>query len=132
MKRFLPLLLALVLTIAMTSPALAAGPKLAPSAGNAKSPFTLVGTITAIDATAKTVTVKILRGNSLVKSYIGQEVLIKTSAATLYRFTNGTTTTVITFSDLKIGNAVSVTGTLSGGTWATTRITVGAKLSCLP
>ena len=123
MKRFLPLLLAFALTVALTTPALAAG--------RGKAPFTLVGTITAIDATAKTVTVQVLRGNTVIKAYIGQTVTLTTATATKFRFTDGKKTTLIKFSDLKIGDAVSASGTLSDGIWTASRITVGAKLDCL-
>jgi hypothetical protein len=121
MKKMLPIMLALALTFAMFTPALAAGK------GN--SPFALVGTITAIDSAS--VTVQVVSGNAQVKAYIGQTVTIKTTAATLFRFTDGTVTTVIKFEDLKAGDAVSAGGTLSGGVWTASRITVGAKLTCL-
>ena len=49
MKRFIPLLLALALTLALFTPALAAGK------GN--SPFALVGKITAINMASQSVTV---------------------------------------------------------------------------
>lgn len=121
MKKMLPFMLALALTFALFTPALAAGK------GN--SPFALVGKITAIDT--ESVTVQVVSGNAQVKAYIGQTVTIKTTAATLFRFTDGSITTVIKFSDLKVGDAVSAGGTLTGGVWTATRITVGAKLTCL-
>lgn len=123
MKRFLPILLALVLTVGLFTPAFAAGK------GNA--PFALVGKITAIDLATGSVTVQIVSGNALVKSFIGQSVTIKTTSATLFRYTDGTVTTVIKFEDLKVDNSVSAGGTLSGGIWTASRLTVGAKLTCL-
>ena len=123
MKRFLPILLALVLTVGLFTPAYAAGK------GN--SPFALVGKITAIDPAARSVTVQVVSGNALVKGSIGQSVTIKTTNTTLFRYTDGSVTTNIKFEDLKVGNAVSAGGSLSGGTWTASRITVGAKLTCL-
>jgi hypothetical protein len=123
MKRFLPILLALVLAVGLFTPAFAAGK------GN--TPFALVGRVTAIDPATQSVTVQVVSGNALVKLSIGQSVTIKTSTATLFRYTDGTVTRVIKFEDLKIGDAVSAGGTLSGGIWTASRITVGAKLTCL-
>ena len=123
MKRFLPLLLAFALTLALATPALAAG--------KGKAPFSLVGTIKAIDATTQTVTIQVLRGNALVKPFINQTVTLKTGAHTRFLFTDGTTTTTITFADLKVGDPVSATGVLLDNVWTAARITVGAKLDCL-
>ena len=123
MKRFLPFMLSLVLAFALFAPVLAAGK------GN--SPFTLVGKITAIDPASRSVTIQVLRGNKLVKPYFGQTVTLTTTMATLFRFTDGTVTTIIKFDDFKIGDAVSASGKLSGGIWTASRITVGAKLDCL-
>jgi len=123
MKRFMPILLALVLAAGFFTPAFAAGKK--------NSSFALVGKITAIDLATRSVTVQIVSGNASVKSFIGQAVTIQTSAATMFRYTDGTVTKVIKFEDLKVGNAVSAGGTLSGGIWTANRITVGAKLPCL-
>ncbi len=123
MKRFIPLMLALALTFALFTPALAAGK------GN--STFALVGKITAIDPATQSVTVQVVSGNAQVKATIGKEVTLKTSTATLFRYTDGSITTVIKFIDLKVGQAVSAGGTLSGGVWIANRITVGAKLTCL-
>lgn len=123
MKRFLPLLLVFALTLALATPALAAG--------KGKTPFTLVGSITAIDVTAQTVTIQVLRGNALVKPFVNQSVTLKTGATTRFLFTDGTTTTAITFADLKVGDPVSASGRLLDNVWTAARITVGAKLDCL-
>ena len=123
MKKILPIKLALALTFALFSTALAAGK------GN--SPFALVGKIIAIDPAAQSVTVQVVSGTAQVKAYIGKPVTINTTTSTLFRYTDGSITTVIKFIDLKVGDAVSAGGTLSGGVWTTSRITVGAKLTCL-
>lgn len=123
MKRFLPVVLVLVLTLTLATPALAAG--------KGKAPFTLVGTITALDAAAQTVTVQVLRGNTLVKPYLNQSVTLKARTATVFRYTDGVTTSTITFADLKVGAALSASGTLAGSLWTASRITIGARLDCL-
>ena len=127
MKRFSIFMLVLILSLTLVTPALAAG-----KSPVAKGPFVLVGKISAIDPVAKTVTVQVLRGNALVKPYLTKTVVINTTVATRYQFTDGTTISTITFSDLVVGNAVSVSGNLVSSVWSATRITVGAKLSCLP
>ncbi len=123
MKRVMPLMLSVFLAIALFSTALAAGPR--------SAPFALAGKITSIDAAARTVTVQVVSGNIKVKSYIGKAVTLTTSAATLFRFTDGTTTTPITFDNLKVGDPVSAGGSLAAGIWNTSRITVGARFDCL-
>jgi hypothetical protein len=123
MKRFLPLMLSVFLSVALFSTALAAGPR--------SAPFALAGKITAIDAVSRTVTVQVVSGNVLVKPYVGKVVTLTTSAATLFRYTDGTTTTATTFETLKVGDPVSAGGTLAAGIWKTSRITIGARFDCL-
>ena len=129
MKRFTILILALVLTVVLTTRVLAAGSQ---PPVNKSGTFALVGKITAIDPVAQTVTVKVLRGNILVKPYLGKTLDIQTKTTTRYFFTDGVTTKRITFTDLKVGDPVSMTGKLANGVWTASRVTVGAKLSCLP
>ncbi|MGB9776651.1 MAG: DUF5666 domain-containing protein [Anaerolineae bacterium] len=127
MKRWMILLLVGVIVAGMAAPALAAGnqpPK--------RMPFHLVGRIVAVDTGAATVTVEVVRGNRVVKPFIGQTVTVQTTAAT--RFLRKTETGVvrIMLADLQAGDAVSVQGTRAGEVWTASRITVGANLSCLP
>ena len=130
MKRMISLSFALLLLVVTVVPAFAASE----SARTPRGPFALVGTISAIDSTNGTVTVNVLKGNKLVQTYIGQSVMIKTTASTRYLLKTSATSvaTPITFADLEIGDPVSVNGTLANGNWTATRITVGASLSCLP
>ncbi len=132
MKKTLVLLLVLIFAFAAVFPAYAAGNN--PGSGQGqKGPrgtFAMTGTITAIGA--NTVTVQVIRGNNLVKPYIGTQLTVTVTAATRYLFKDGTTTTPITFADLKVGDPVSVNGAVANGIWTTKRITVGASLSCLP
>jgi len=73
----------------------------------------------------------VLRGNILVKPYIGKTLDIQTKATTRFFYTDGVTTKIIKFADLKVGDPVSMTGKLANSVWTAYRITVGAKLTCL-
>jgi hypothetical protein len=150
MKKIIVLLLVLALTFAVIIPASAAGN--GPSGGNGngngsgvgtgsgtgqgqqggRGTFAITGTITAIGSNS--VTVNVLRGNKLVQPYIGTQVTVTVNTQTRYVLRSSATTaaTIITFADLKVGQSVSVNGTLANGVWTTSRITVGASLSCLP
>jgi hypothetical protein len=123
MKKILIATVVLFMLAAVVTPAEAAtGPR---------GPFTLVGRITAIDATNGTVTVTVFRGNTLVQPYVGKSLTLTTTAATLYFYKANATAapTPITFADLKVGQPVSVSGTLANGVWTAKRITVTAGAS---
>ena len=124
MKKLAALVLTLVLVMALVTPALAAGPQ----PGKGQGVFTLSGKITALDAATGTVTVEVLAGNKLLKAYKGQSLIIATTTVTRFLAKTGATVQVITFADLKMGDAVSVTGKLASDTWTATRITTGADL----
>ena len=126
MKKILVVAIAFVLALTAVVPAFAAG--------GPRGSFTLIATISAIDPVSGAVTVSVMKGNALAKSYIGQSVVLTTTAQTRYLYKSSPTAVpaLIPFADLKVGNAVSVNGTLANGVWTTTRITVGAKLTCLP
>lgn len=133
MNKLFVLLAVFALAFAAVTPAFAAGQGPGQGQGSQKGPrgtFALVGTISAIGS--NTVTIQVYRGNNLVKLYIGQQLTVTVNAATRILFKNGTTTTPITFTDLKVGDPVSANGTVANGVWTTKRITVGASLSCLP
>jgi len=126
MKKLFVVVLALLIALATVSPAFAAG--------SPRGPFTLVAKISAIDPVSRTVTVSVLKGNTLVKSYVGKNLVMTTTVSTRYLYKSSATAVpvAITFADLKVGNAVSVNGTLANGVWTAARITVGASLTCLP
>jgi len=158
MKKIIVLLLVLVLTFAMVVPASAGGN--GPGAGNGNgyaggngtgtgagtgtgtgngstseqqgpsSIFAITGTIAAIGTDSVTIT--LIRGNKLVQSYIDLPVTVTVNLQTRYLYRTDTATTIIKFVDLKQGQPVSVNGTVANDIWTASRITVGAKLSCLP
>ena len=99
-----------------------------------RTPFYLQGIISAVDSGAKTITVTLIHGNAKVKEFIGTDLVIKTTDATLiYQVTQGdegesgtgeTTEPVLstseddtgrvpkTFADLAIGQKVAIHGRL--------------------
>ncbi len=131
MKRWFAVLLALALLAVATIPVMAA-PEAAQR--SPRGPFTLVGTIATIDPVAGTVTVNVLRGNLLVKPYLGKTLTLNTAVTTIYLYKATATATPvrITFADLKVGDPISVNGTLLSNVWTATRITVGASLLHYP
>ena len=126
MKKLFVVALALLIALIAVSPAFAAG--------GARGTFSLVATISAIDSVSGAVTVTVVKGNTLVKSYVGQNLVMTTIASTRYLYKSSATSipVAITFADLKVGDAVSVSGKLANGVWTAARITVGASLTCLP
>jgi hypothetical protein len=128
MKKCLALTLAFLLLAVTALPVLAASE----TAINPRGPFAMVGKIQSIDAATGTFTVKVYNGNYLVRPYRSQIVTINTTATTryFYKTTAAATATRITFADLKVGEAVSINGSLANGVWTATRITAGASLSC--
>lgn len=86
--------------------------------------FSLVGKITLIDPLAKTVTVKVFTGNILVKPFINKELMVQTTDKTRFLRANQPQPNPITFSDLKLGDWVSVNGVLKDSIWTAGRITV--------
>lgn len=100
-------------------------------AANRRAPFAFVGTIVSVDATTRTVVVTVVAGNTVVKSYIGQNLTIQTTDTTRFLLRNPDgTATVIAFENLVPGQNVSVNGKLSNNVWSANRITVGAELDC--
>lgn len=67
-----------------------------------------------------------------MRDYIGYDLTVRTTAATRFLLKTPSGTVPITFADLRVGQNVSVYGTLANGVWTASRITVGADLSCLP
>jgi hypothetical protein len=92
--------------------------------------FAITGTVSSIDE--NTVTVEVIRGNHLVQPYLNTTVVLTLTPRTRFLFKDETTVTVIGLDDLEVGQPVSVNGIFTDNLWTTTRITVGASLSCLP
>ena len=116
MKRWMLFVLVLGMLFASVSPAMAAGP-------GPRGTFALSGKITSIGDGS--VTVQVLAGNVLVKPYLTKDVTVVVTTSTRFLLKDGT---VIAFADLKVGDAVSVNGTVVNQVWTASRITVGAKL----
>jgi hypothetical protein len=139
MKKMLVILVVLLIAFAVVIPAAAGnGPGGGGKGGSGtgqgqqgtRGTFALTGTIAAIGT--NTVSINVIRGNKLVQPYLGTELTVTVTSRTRYLYKDGTTTSAIGFADLKVGQPVSVHGTLAENVWVTSRITVGASLSCLP
>ena len=126
MKKLIVVALTLLVMMAAVNPVFAAG--------GPRGTFALAGKISAVDAVAGTVTVTVASGNILVKPFLKQDVVIHVTSTTRYLYKSSATAvaTAIKFTDLKVGDAVSVNGTVTNSVWTASRVTVGASLSCLP
>jgi hypothetical protein len=150
MKKMIVLVVLLVLTFALVTPAAAGG--FGPGGGRngagtgtdvgtvtgagvgqgqqaARGTFALTGTIAAIGT--DTVTIDVYRGNKLVQPYLGTQVTVTVTSATRFLLRDGTTVSIISLADLEVGQQVSVNGLFVDDVWMISRITVGATLSCL-
>jgi len=112
--------------------ALAVSPALADAAVTKKGrpvvrPFALVGQVTAKDDGAKTITVKVLRGNSVVRGFIGKELTVCVTDRTIFRL-HRNARTVIGFEDVEVNDYVSIGGvylpSASGGKYVALRVIV--------
>ena len=83
--------------------------------------YALSGRITAIDPVARTVTVWIKNGNTLLKEYEGTEIVLYTTEETAYEVSHSPTT--ISFEQLRVGFEISSIGHLVDGFWVADRIT---------
>ena len=139
-KRWMLLILVvLVMTIAAT-PALAAGSgsqnrqgnqhryELGPQPNN-RYAFALTGTITAIGTDS--ITVLVHNGDRLVKPYIGQEVVVLVVDNTRYRQWTPEGCIPIAFEDLEVGDTTSIQGTVSEEVLTAARVTVDVPC-CTP
>ncbi|NJD60096.1 MAG: hypothetical protein C3F13_13615 [Anaerolineales bacterium] len=97
-----------------------------------RTPFALSGTITSLDSNARTITVNVACGNRLGNPSISQTVTIQTTDGTRFLLRNPDgAATPITFDELLVDQKVSVHATLLDGTYTATRVTAGAKLTCI-
>jgi hypothetical protein len=117
------------------------------------TPFYLQGTISAIDPAAKTITVTLIHGNAQVKQYIGKDLFLQTSDATLFfQITQGNETestteqtatptlsseatqmdrVPITFDKLAVGQKVAIHGNLVNSVYTARLVTVYIKTPIL-
>ena len=115
--------------------------------GARRMPFYLQGTITAIDPTARTITVAVVHANARAKQYIGTDMTLQTSDTTLYfqvvqagdegasaassesaaalsNDENDLGRHAFTFEQLAVGQKVAVHGNLVNNVYTATLITV--------
>ena len=128
MKKWLVIMFVLALIAMSAVPALAKGGVAGNTAGRAlpeetgNNLYALSGSITAIDPVARTVTVWVKTGNTLVKPYEGTEIVLQTTELTAYEVSHSPA--VISFENLKVGMQISSFGHLIDGIWYADRITV--------
>lgn len=109
MKRaLLAVLFVAVILLSAVTPTLA-GAEMTRKGRPIVRPFALIGQVTATDGTAKTITVKVLRGNSTVKKLIGQELTVYVTDKTIFR-RHGDPCEVIGFGDVEVDDYVSIGG----------------------
>lgn len=117
-----------------------------------RTPFYLQGTISALDTSAKTITVTLIHGNAQVKQYLGQDLSMQATDNTLifkitqgyenetgtgesstptlsnlestYGARTGANRLAIPFDQLAIGQKVAIHGNLVDSVYTTTLITV--------
>jgi hypothetical protein len=134
MKRKLIIVAMVTLLLATAAPAWAAGGGEGNRGGDqvrhqqARQPFALVGTITALGT--DTITVEVQSGNRQVKPYIGQDLTILVTGSTSYLHWTSAGSVPITFADLGVGNSTNISGVLSGSTFTATRVTIDVPMSC--
>ncbi len=114
-------------------------------AGGMRQPFYLQGTITAVDAGAKTVTIRVFHGNARVKQFIGTDLVVNASTSMFFEVKQGEDTEgtgdmapsfspandesdtgkiSIDFGHLAVNDIVAVHGNVVAGVYTATVITV--------
>ncbi|MGQ9586249.1 MAG: DUF5666 domain-containing protein [Anaerolineae bacterium] len=122
---FLVLLVVALLTTSAL-PALAADEARPPER---PKPFLLYGIIrelpgTNVDGALHAILVHVLRGNAIVKPYIGQKILILTNADTKFFRQTDDGLVEIKYEDLVVGDEVMINGHVQGNMWWAHRVVV--------
>jgi hypothetical protein len=92
--------------------------------------FTINGEIAAIGT--DTVTISVICGNKTAQVYIGSQVTVTVTPLTRFHSEIGTIDFPVQFSDLQVGQLVSLNGTVVESVWKVRRITIVTALDCLP
>ena len=87
--------------------------------GNGGTWFNLYGTISALDAGARTITVVVITPESLLKY---NPLTVKTTVDTRFKQCDDEVSIRITFSDLAVGSKVRIKGTVAGGVFTATTV----------
>lgn len=111
MKRFLPIVVIAALALTLVPLALAG----APGGGgwkHGKAKFNLVGTVTAVDATAGTVTIKVKAGTRTVRAFRGTEASMSVAADAKVRLLTEDEAVAIALAEVPVGAKVKARGTI--------------------
>lgn len=87
--------------------------------GNGGTWFNLLGTIQAVNAGARTITVQVTTPENLLKY---NPITVKTTSATKFKECEDGVSTGIYFTDLKTGSQVRVKGTVNDGVFVATTV----------
>ncbi len=133
MKKLLVLLVVPLLALAAVIPAAADLPN--PHANQAAAAphgnFQLIGKITAFDPEANTITVLVVRGNKMVKQFIGTELTITVTTTTRFHFKKGMNATPTGIDGLVVGDPVSINGKIVDDVWTARLVNMTASLKSM-
>ena len=108
MKRIIPIVL--LVAVALLVVPLAAGAKPGGGQAKGKAKFNLVGTLTAVDATAGTITVKVKAGTKTVRAWRGAELTMPVDPAARIRLVTADGVKTVKLADLPTDARVKVRG----------------------
>jgi hypothetical protein len=142
MKRMLVVLLVLIVALAAFIPVGAQGGVNGNGTGGSGSGqvrngwFTMTGTVMGINTQTRTVTMYVIRTNTLARAMIGQQVQVRLTTRTQFMYNtrsqNRTQTRTTTMSTLRVGQPINVQGMVTNQVWNCSRLTIGASLNALP
>lgn len=148
MKRMIVVLLVLIIAMAAFIPVGAQGGSNGNGTGGTGSTggsgtgqvrngwFTMTGTVVGLNTQTRTVTMYVIRTNTLARTMIGQQVQIRLTLQTRYaynyRVQNRTRTQTSTMSALQVGQSINVQGNVYNQVWTCSRLTIGASMGVLP
>lgn len=119
-RMFVVLIVAALLVAALVTPALAAGNGSGGNPGRGKAlagqVFGLVGVVAEVDITGQTVTVTVWSGSTLVKPYIGENVVLKVTDATKIRQSGDPEGMFLALDEVTVGATISAGGLFEAAT----------------
>jgi len=124
MKKLLIVVILLALLAVTVVPVLAAPVEFK----RGQNRFVVAGTVTAVDTTAKTLTIHVVLANKKAKSYIGQDLTIQTLDTTFFVRKTSHGKEKITLADLVPNDTVRVRGRLIDSVFYAFKVLAGVHL----
>ena len=119
-KRLVVVAIVTLVAVVTCTPALASGER---ASSGSHEKFSVLGTITAIEA--DTITIQVLEGSRLVQPYIGQALTVQITSTTLYYRWTPDGLVSISYSDVKVDDRANIHGTIADdGDFTTSRVIV--------